>query len=359
MFIFIAIMMLMLYVFANVWVMNQFIQMYPGMKYIWLTLFFFLAGAALATMVIRNHAVIPWIGKVGNYYLAFLFLAIVFFSLTKWLPFPSFYLAVGLILITFLFGTIQAHRIQIVPYELTIKKPLEHSMKVALISDLHLGYVNDEKKLKKIVQKINDLAVDSVWIAGDIFDSNYYAIKNPDQIVNELNRLQAHLGVYGVWGNHDAGSSFEQMKNLMDKTQVVMLEDEIINQGAFQIGGRLDARPIGDQGKKRKLIQNEINEQSNELPLFILDHQPSKLNEYDEKVDLVVAGHTHKGQIWPFGWITKKMFEVDYGHKTTQKGTQVVVSSGVGFWGPPIRIGTKSEIVILTINKGENKYVAR
>ena len=101
-------------------------------------------------------------------------------------------------------------------------------MKIVMISDLHLGAVNSENRLKNIVSEINSLSGDLVLISGDIFDNDYYAIKNVDEVVNFLGSIKSKYGVYASLGNHDSGVTFDKMMDILSRGNVKVLMDESV-----------------------------------------------------------------------------------------------------------------------------------
>ena len=225
-------------------------------------------------------------------------------------------------------------------------------MKIVLISDLHLGAVNSEKRLENIVKNINNLEPDIVCIAGDIFNDDYYALQNPEKAIGLLKSITATYGVYGSLGNHDSGKTFDEMINFLKQSHIKLLNDTyVIIDGRLALFGRVDPSPIGGFGElKRKEITESIASLDPKLPVVVMDHTPSNIEQYGENVDLVLAGHTHKGQIFPGSLITNAVFVVDYGHY--QKDTvspHVIVTSGVGTWGMPMRVGSNNEIVSINL----------
>ena len=126
------------------------------------------------------------------------------------------------------------------------------------------------------------------------------------------------------------------------KEEYTVIADRLI------LAGRLDASPIGGFGgltrQKEFAVPNE-----GDLPVIVLDHNPARASQYGEEIDLVLSGHTHKGQIFPGSLITGWMYTVDHGHYRPQTGPQVVVTSGVGYWGMPLRIGTDCEIASIRL----------
>jgi predicted MPP superfamily phosphohydrolase len=120
-------------------------------------------------------------------------------------------------------------------------------------------------------------------------------------------------------------------------------------QNVLLIAGRDDRDKARFDGKARKKMEEIIVNPNHQLPLILIDHQPVEYAQAEKMgVDLMVSGHTHKGQLWPFGFITRKIYENDFG--LIQKGkTWFYTSSGYGTWGPPIRTGNRPEIVEIRV----------
>jgi predicted MPP superfamily phosphohydrolase len=252
---------------------------------------------------------------------------------------------------TLIYGRINAKNIKLNSYEVRINKKSEISeLKIALISDIHLSGINNYEHFSKVVKKINSINLDIVCFSGDIFDSDYYAMDNPEKIQELLNAIQSKYGIYACMGNHDAGRTYKEMIKFLQKSPVKVLNDDYINiENKFVIAGRRDSRPIGYQGEVRsQLIDLDVS--SKKLPVIVLDHQPSNIKEYNSNIDLVLCGHTHRGQIFPLNYITNAIFDVDYGYyRKDSYSPHVIVSSGVGTWGPPFRIGTNNEVVSINV----------
>ncbi|MCM3745382.1 metallophosphoesterase [Sporosarcina luteola] len=247
------------------------------------------------------------------------------------------------------YGIYNANQIKHVSYDILMKEtPLPGGMKVILISDLHLGAVNSEKRLESIVDDINKLEPDIVCIAGDIFNDDYNAIQDPERAMNLLKSITATYGVYGSLGNHDSGKTFGDMITFLERSNIKLLTDEyqIIDERLI-VYGRVDPSPIGGFGDiKRKDSTEILASIDTNLPIIVMDHTPTKLEQYGEEIDLVLAGHTHRGQIFPGSLVTNAIFEVDYGHyQKDATSPHVIVTSGVGTWGMPMRVGTNNEIV--------------
>ncbi|WP_211267848.1 metallophosphoesterase [Paenibacillus antarcticus] len=252
-----------------------------------------------------------------------------------------------------LYGVYNANQIREVSYEVQIDKDTSlDNLNVVLISDLHLGYINDVAFIADIVDRINALQPDVVLMSGDIFNGNYYALSDPSTAIEELNSIKSTYGVYASLGNHDAGRSYDKIVSFIEKSNIHLLNDEhIIIDNKFVLIGRKDSSPIGEQGTSRGDVSGIFNKIDKKFPVIVMDHQPANMIEYGNEVDLIVSGHTHQGQVFPANLITNAMFTVDYGYYQKDKDSpQVIVTSGVGTWGPPLRIGTNSEIVQITID---------
>jgi hypothetical protein len=258
-------------------------------------------------------------------------------------------LAVGVIFC----GMYNAHQIKVTSYEIQLNDAALHDMKIVLISDLHLGDVNSEPKLERMVQMINDLQPDLVCIAGDIFNDDFNTIKDPDRAAALLGSISATYGVFACLGNHDGGGTLAQMTHFLEaQSGIRLLNDEyVIIDDRVALFGRLDASPIGGFGAlARRDINDDLMRVSQALPVIVMEHNPAHIGEYTGTASLILAGHTHRGQMFPGRFVTNAMFEVDYGYyQRDENHPHVVVTSGVSTWMPPMRVGTYNEIVSIVV----------
>ena len=256
-------------------------------------------------------------------------------------------------LITVIFGAVNAKQIDHVSYNITIKSETDISdLNIVLLSDLHLGSIGSEARPDDIVKEINALKPDLVCFAGDFFDTDFSAIKNPDKAIKVFSQISSTYGTYACLGNHDAGKTLPKMQKFLKDSNITLLsEDYVIIDNRLILAGRLDSSPIGDyDGQKRKDFNKIIPQDKNNLPTIVLDHNPKNISEYNGNADLILCGHTHKGQMFPLSLITSAIYDVDYGHYQNSKtDVQAIVTSGIGYWGPPVRVGTNSEIVSIKI----------
>ncbi len=257
-------------------------------------------------------------------------------------------------LVTSLYGFVNARQIEHTSYKISIEGKTDISnLKIIMVSDLHLGAIGSETRLKSIVNEINKLKPDVVCVAGDFFDTDFNSIQNPADAIQTLKMIKSTYGVYASYGNHDGGDTFDQMSKFLNESNIKALSDEYaLIDNRLLIVGRLDESPIGGyDGKKRKSLDEIMPPNASELPIVVLDHNPKHINSYDGNIDLILCGHTHKGQVFPINLITNAIFTVDYGYyRENASSPQVVVSSGVGTWGMPMRVGSHSEIVSITFD---------
>ncbi|MBQ2699224.1 MAG: metallophosphoesterase [Firmicutes bacterium] len=257
--------------------------------------------------------------------------------------------AVALALLVSVYGIWHAADIRVKEYDVALDGGGASAMKVALISDIHLGYIMDTGRLEKVVAAVNATQPDLVCIAGDIFNSDYVSLDDPAALQAVFRKLEAPFGVYACLGNHDAGSAYAQITEFLAAANISLLLDEaVVVDERLLLAGRRDSTPIGAQGDKRTALSGIYD---TELPVLLLDHQPGNIGEYDDGIDLILCGHTHRGQVFPGSLITDALYEVDYGYYQKDAASpQVIVTSGIGTWGPPLRVGSDAEVVLIELS---------
>ncbi|MBD2868120.1 metallophosphoesterase [Paenibacillus arenilitoris] len=224
---------------------------------------------------------------------------------------------------------------------------------IAMASDLHLGTVVGNRHLGRLVDIVERMKPDLILLPGDILDDDIepFLRKNMSAV---LGKLKAPLGVYAVTGNHEyIGRKVPEFIAAMDAIgiRVLMDEAELVG-GSFYVIGRKDKASAGFGGEARKPIRELVAPLDRSLPLILLDHQPSDLaGAAEQGIDLSVSGHTHRGQMMPNHLITRRLFELDWGY-LKKGGLHAVVSSGFGTWGPPVRIGSRSEVIRIEVEFG-------
>lgn len=229
---------------------------------------------------------------------------------------------------------------------ITIPKevPGRDSLRIVMMSDLHIGEVIGKKFVQRYVALSNEQKPDMVVLVGDIMDyESRFAEKAHAE--DDLKQLQAPLGTYIVYGNHEYRANRHAKYKWLQKTGATLLVDSVVMpDSTFYLIGRDDYI-----NKQRKTLRSLVKELDPAKPSIVLDHQPWSFAETSmNKIDLGLHGHTHNGQLWPYPLLLKAVYEKAYGYY--KKGdTQYYVSSGIGIAGPPYRVGTVSELVVLHI----------
>ena len=261
-----------------------------------------------------------------------------------------------------IYGVINAGNIQTTKYEISVGKKAGKlkSLNVVLIADLHLGYNIGCRQMEQMAEKINAQNPDLVVVAGDIFDNEYEALDNPDRLAEILRGIHSKYGVYACYGNHDiqekilAGFTFGgrakkqssvEMDEFLEKAGFTLLRDEyVLIDNAFYLYGRPDYERPGRGIEERKTAQEITDNMDLSLPVLVIDHEPRELQELaDAGVDADLCGHTHDGQLFPGNITIKFLWENACGY-LKKDNMHNIVTSGVGLFGPNMRVGTKSEI---------------
>jgi len=324
------------------------------------------AGRLLEAYLVKNTLTWGMIW-VGSYYLAFmayallLCLAVDIYRLLSYLfaALPPLSTAsrgkiwaIGSIAIIALVvaAGLNARRIQITNIELAMPShegTAREDMRIAAISDIHVGCFMRNSRIKELVDTVNSLKPHMVWLAGDIVDESVYQAEE-EKLAEEFSRLEAPYGVYAVTGNHEYYAGVDEVADYLRRGGVRLLRDEAVVVGdAILLVGRNDIR--GNSFGDSRLPLRDILREVPPLPTFVLDHTPLELSEAEEAgVTMQTSGHTHNGQLFPFNLITSLIFEKSWG--LLQKGNTIYyISCGFGTWGPPTRLGSVPEIVFLTL----------
>lgn len=238
-------------------------------------------------------------------------------------------------------------------YDIAIEKRAggRNKLTIAVASDLHLGTVIGHRHLNRLAAKIADINPDIILLPGDVLDDDLEPFLRKD-LASTFIKLKAPLGVYAVTGNHEYfGGKVPEYIQEMKRIGVRVLMDETIEvDDSFILIGRKDKASEGALRERRQSIAELVEPLDASKPLILLDHQPLELGAAQENgIDLSLSGHTHRGQMLPNHLITRKMFELDWGYKRKGK-LHAIVSSGFGFWGPPIRTGSRSEVLHIEVS---------
>jgi predicted MPP superfamily phosphohydrolase len=259
-----------------------------------------------------------------------------------------FLIVAGTVALTVALGAWNATRLRTVDLDLRLPKKAGTAERLTVVaaSDLHLGTLVGPARLEQVVESMNALEPDLVLLAGDIVDETVTA-EIEAKLGAIIRRLRAPLGIYAVPGNHEFYSGLERNLACLRASGITVLEDQAVRvAGAFILVGRRDPSSLRRQ-EQRLSIPGILNKSGldDDLPIVLLDHQPVRLEEAEAAgVALQFSGHTHDGQIFPIGLINGLIYELNWGY--LRKGpTQYYVTSGASTWGPPVRVGSRAEIV--------------
>jgi predicted MPP superfamily phosphohydrolase len=243
-------------------------------------------------------------------------------------------IAVGAVI----FGLMNARFLRIKEVLIPTDK-LEGEVKVAHLSDVHIGTFYSPRFLKRVVDRTNGLDPDIVVITGDLADG---AHPYTGETFRALNDLRAP--VYYVTGNHEHYAGLSDVLTALEETKVTRLINGMVEEKGIQVIGV-------DYWAERDEVANAIDENGPDPDKFslVLYHVPRELDSIKErKVDLMLSGHTHGGQFFPFTFFSKMIWKKGKGLHDLG-GTRLFVSHGIGTWGPPIRVGTSSQIPLIRI----------
>lgn len=246
-------------------------------------------------------------------------------------------------------GYLHAKQIKYTSYSIPLGLK-ENTCRIAMMSDIHLGVFVGEKHIQNIVDKVNRLEPDLVVICGDIIDVNNH-ILDDDEALNRISslfcKINAKKGVFAVLRNHDPKTDHKKFADFLQASNIQLLHNQVIQLEDFNLAGRTDA-----SNNYRSSMESLAKEINSGLPTIVLDHNPGGIPEAGKLgADLVLCGHTHRGQFIPVTYFTKQANgkHYFYGHEQFGK-THAIISSGAGYFQLPVRIGTGNEIVDIHIS---------
>ena len=236
------------------------------------------------------------------------------------------------------------------------------------ISDVHLGVIHTPRYFRGIIKTINSLHPDIIFITGDLFDS--IGAENLSLFVEPLNELEAKNGIFYVNGNHENYIGMDTVMSVLDKTKIRVLRDEVTQIDGMQIVG-VDYPEFGIKGDVKKTILSQKDFKKG-MPSILLYHTPTSIDqnsttakEFQTRtywnpdldftaarelgINLQLSGHTHRGQMIPFVYLAESLYRgYEYGFHR-EGDFSIYISSGLGTFGPHIRTGTESEIVLIRL----------
>lgn len=318
-------------------------------------LFFMIGGVmGLSNSVSRIGNLFYQLAAFLMGFLLYLILSVLFFNLLQlfWDTEPLFWGlgAFSLTSVLIAFGVINSFIIRTSRHAIEIQG-LTHPVKIAHLSDIHLGHFRGKGFVRQLVNKTNREHPDLIVITGDLFDGRIRLNKESLEAMTELN-----APVFFVNGNHDGYSGLRSINSLLEEMGIRVLKNELVRFKDLQIIGLNHLRPDSSQvgmhapsGPNMKdVLGGLVIDKS--LPTILLHHSPDGVEYAEENgVDLYLSGHTHGGQQFPITLLNELLFKYNRG-LMRYKNTRILVSEGIGTFGPPIRIGTRSEIIIINLS---------
>jgi len=227
-------------------------------------------------------------------------------------------------------------------------KKLKQEYKIVQLSDVHIGGLINAAYIESIVKRVNALDPDLIVITGDLVDMDIKKIQAP---LDELKQLKSKYGTYFILGNHEYFHGAQEIINAVTKLNIKVLENENLYIGeksrGFNLVGVYD---IFGYRVKHHLpdLNAALKGLDRDSPTLLLAHQPKYIEEV-HGIDLMLSGHTHGGQLYPFRFLVKLQQPYISGLHQHNKNLQIYVNKGTGFWGPPMRLGATAEITQITL----------
>jgi uncharacterized protein len=306
-------------------------------------------GRLLATIDLISSV---WMGMVVYFVLVGIALDLLRLPFYSRLPDGPMFSAIvtGIVVLITIYGIVAAHSVGVTRLIMTWPKlpSTLDGLRVAQISDVHVGRIIRDGRLEKIVTQVNDIQPDLILITGDLVDADP---SHMEDMIPVLRRLHARYGVFAVTGNHEFFAGVERAQAVIGQAGITMLRNRFVTvAGGLQLVGRDDPIAPRITGKEVPSLEEITHGLDRSLPAILLYHTPvTTLAELKERgIALQLSGHTHKGQLWPFNYIVKLIYRTPYGWFSDGE-TTIYVSRGTGTWGPPMRVGAAPEITLITL----------
>jgi predicted MPP superfamily phosphohydrolase len=306
---------------------------------------------------------------IGGFWLAFMLYGFLFFILSdiiylilrisgiinpgnalhyrKW----AFILTVSVSAVLILAGFINAVIPHVKEYNIKINKSAGEikNLRVAAVSDIHLGSIIRKRSMRKLSAILEELKPDVVLLLGDIVDGEIGPVLRGD-LLSYFTCPKCSYGMLAISGNHEFIGGAKRTIPYIESKGIRLLKDEIVTlDGGIQLIGRNDLSSESFYKQRRLTLKELLSRADTTKPLILLDHQPVRLDDVaNHGIDLQLSGHTHNGQMWPLNYITAAVYELSYGYMA-KGNTQFIVSSGYGLWGPRVRLGSRSEVLLINI----------
>jgi hypothetical protein len=298
--------------------------------------------------VIGAWIIYGWMGYAFVFFLVGLSLflanaAIHLSGLTASLP-SSFPVLAGSSLAVWIYGFVAARRVRIERVRIVSDRlpPGFPGLRLVQISDLHLGVLIGRRRLDRVLHRIRSLAPDIVISTGDLVDAQAHFL---DGLSSHFAALQPPQGKFAVTGNHERYAGLAHALDFHTRSGFRLLRGEAVEVGGIVLAGVDDPAVTGAQGDDAGVLAPIPADRF----VVFLKHQP--IVDARARFDLQLSGHTHKGQIFPFGLLVRLAYPMVAGLHALPGGAQLYVSRGTGTWGPPIRLFSPPEITLIELKR--------
>ena len=241
------------------------------------------------------------------------------------------------------FGLYNAYTPVVRHQTVVIDKKMDKPLRIGVASDLHLGILFGTRQLDKLTDIMKQEQVDMVLLPGDLMDDTVDAYLK-ENMKPHLQKLTAPMGVYATLGNHDWFRDQKRIKHELEAAGLTVLDNQVLEVNGVLLVGRSD-----DLDHKRPSAEQLLEGQNTQLPVLLMDHRPTSIETHARlPIDVQVSGHVHNGQVAPANLIVRTLYRLAYGYEAIGNG-HFFTTSGYGFWGIPLRLGSQSEVWVIDI----------
>ena len=265
----------------------------------------------------------------------------------------AFFLPLFFSLLTSVYGYFEAKDIRTERVVIRTPKipPELGSLKIVQISDVHLGLIIREERLKRILEEIKKAEPDMLVSTGDLVDGQVCRLNGLSDLLKEI---RPKFGKFAITGNHEFYAGFDQARCFTENSGFTLLRGEALTvENVITVAG-VDDPAAKIVGLAKSITENDL---LSRLPrdkfILFLKHRPLFDRDSIGLYDLQLSGHVHKGQIFPFSILTKLYYPAHAGFISISENSSVYVSRGAGTWGPPIRFLSPPEIAVIELVHGE------
>ena len=293
-----------------------------------------------------------WFGLVFYLFLSSLLLLLFKLAGGRTLARPMFILLVCVSVGACAWGAYQALQIRVHEVTVTTTKPglAGREIRIALISDVHFHSVETESRLDRILKVLDTMDYDLLVSGGDLIEAG---IDRDDwqSLARRLAEVKPLLGKFAVIGNHEVYADRAAQSDISARFHAAAGFDLLLDQtrlvgDVLQVVGVVDS----DHGRADDgLVSALLDKMDERLPVLLIKHKPVPPATAVGRFDLMLSGHTHNGQMWPFKYVVKAFFPYLHGLFDLGQGSRLYTTAGTGTWGPPIRVGTQPEITLIRL----------